>query len=79
MSLLNEISSIGTDILLGVEAAAPILETFVPAAGPILQDIAAVIMAIEQAGGEPVKPEILSQVVQSAAMTSAIKQLPRKS
>jgi hypothetical protein len=73
MSFLSILKTIETDVTKGLEIAAPIVGTFVPAAGPILVEIGNVLAALEGINS-PATPAQLSQVVQAVATTSAVKQ-----
>lgn len=73
MSFISVLETIGKDIVKGVEIAAPIVGTFVPAVGPIFMELATIISQLENKGGA-VTNEQLSQLVQAIATISAVKQ-----
>jgi hypothetical protein len=73
MSWVSVLKTIGTDIEAGIQAAAPIIDTFVPEAAPILTEIAAIIAALESVGTVP-SAAMATQLNQSAAAISAVKQ-----
>lgn len=79
MSFLSVLETIGKDVLKGVEAASPIIGTFVPAAGPILTEIAAVITALENktsgtTTGTTITADDLSKIIQILATAHSVKQ-----
>lgn len=83
MSFLSVLETIGKDILVGIELAAPIVIDFVPAAGPILQDIADIIAGLEAGaaavpltspGKTPPTEAQIHTMVQSIAFVNVLKQ-----
>ena len=73
MSWLSVLENIGKDIEIGIEAAGPIITTFIPAAGPILVEIATIIADLENIGAAP-NQAMASSLTQAAAQISAVKQ-----
>jgi hypothetical protein len=73
LSFLSALKHIGEDIEAGITVAAPIIGIFVPAAGPILTDIAEIIVELEGIGANPANTN-LSPVTQAVATVSAVKQ-----
>lgn len=73
MSLISVFKTIGEDVEKGISIAAPIIGTFVPAAGPILTDIVTVISALESEGKTPSSSQ-MSTIVQSLSTANVIKQ-----
>jgi hypothetical protein len=73
MSLLSILKTIEADVTKGFEVAAPIIGSFVPAAGPVLVEIGNVLAALEGVNSTAT-PEQLSPVVQAVATASAVKQ-----
>jgi len=72
MSFLSVLKTIEADVTKGLEVAAPIVGTFVPAAGPILSEIAEVLLVLEGAGANT--QTNISGLVQAVATVSAVKQ-----
>lgn len=73
MSFLKTLETIGSDILKGVETVAPIVGAFVPAAGPILYEVAQVIATLESQG-KTLSPAQVSQLVQTLTAAQTVKQ-----
>ena len=73
MSFISTLETIGKDILKGIEIATPIVGTFVPAAGPILTELALIITQLENSG-KTLTADQLTQLIQSVATVSAVKQ-----
>jgi hypothetical protein len=73
VSFISILKTIGNDIEAGIALAGPIIGGFVPAAGPILTDIAAVIADLEGSGAI-LSPAESSSVLQTLASASTIKQ-----
>lgn len=73
MSLLSVLKTIGEDIEKGLEVAAPIVTGFVPAVGPILTEIEAVIKKLE-AAGQTLTAAQISAIAQAIAAGQAAEQ-----
>lgn len=75
MSFLKTLETIGKDIATGAEIAAPIVGDFVPAAGPILAEVAAIIAKLESSSkASTITPANVSQIIQATALLSTVKQ-----
>jgi hypothetical protein len=70
---LSILETIGKDALKGFQIAEPIVQTFVPAAAPLLATLENVINAYEK-NGTPLTGNTLEQVIQALATSSAILQ-----
>lgn len=73
MSFLTVLKTIGEDIEKGLEVAAPIVTGFVPAIGPILTEIEAVIKKLE-AAGQTLTTAQISAIAQAIAAEQAVAQ-----
>lgn len=71
MSFLSELRTIGSDIEIGIAAAAPIVGTFVPATTPILAAVETLINGLERIGAPQTT---VSAVTQAVATVNTVQQ-----
>jgi len=77
VSFISVLKTIGEDIEKGIQIAEPIIGTFLPAAGPLLTELAAIIAALENIGSTPANTNI-TPLTQAVATISAVKQFSTK-